>query len=156
LGYYGFYNLPAGGNHTITPQVIGTTGNSFAPAQRVFTNVTANLLDQNFAYSGTNQAPTVQFNSPTAGATFNMPTAIPINATATDADGNIMHLSVSASNGTFTSIIGQSNNGTFNASWQPNTPGNYTLTATARQRRQTNFGSNSNYGRSALTGSNHG
>ena len=139
LGYYGFYNLPSGGNHTITPEVVGTTGNSFTPASQTFTNVTANEIDVDFAYSSFNQAPTVQFNSPTAGATFNMPAAIPINATATDADGNIVHFTVSANNGTFNSTIGQSNNGTFSAPWQPNAPGNYTLTATARDNggRQT-------------------
>jgi hypothetical protein len=139
MGYYGFYSLQPGGNFTVTPQVIGTSGNTYSPASQSFSNLTANQLDVNFAYSSINQAPTVQFNTPTTGAIFNMPVAIPINATATDADGNIVHFTVSATRGNFTLTIGQTNTGTFNAPWQPNLPGIYTLTATARDNggRQT-------------------
>lgn len=129
FGYYGFYNLPIGGTYTVTPQPSAIT---FTPAAQTFTNLTTDLLDVDFTSSAANQAPTVQLNSPADGATFNMPAVIPISATATDADGSIVHLSVSASNGTFSSSIGQTNGSTYNAPWQPTIPGNYTLTAQAR------------------------
>jgi hypothetical protein len=129
LGYYGFYNLPIGGSYTVTPQPSAIT---FTPTAQTFTNLTTDLLDVDFTSSAANQAPTVQFNSPTDGATFNMPAVIPISATASDADGSIVHLSVSASNGSFSSTIGQTNGSTYNAPWQPAAPGNYTLTAQAR------------------------
>lgn len=135
-GYYVFNNLPSGGNYTVTPTRLNTV---FAPTSRTYANLTGDIVDADFDANVTNQPPSVQFNSPANGATFTMPTAIQIDATATDPDGQVVHLSVSASNGVFTTTIGQSNNGTFNAPWQPNTPGNYTLTATARDNggRQT-------------------
>jgi hypothetical protein len=130
FGSYGFFNLPAGGDYTITPQVVG--GMTFTPSSFSVTNATQDNLDVDFVTSGSNQAPTVQFNSPANGTTFTMPMAIPINVTATDADGNIAHLSVSAVDSQMSTTIGQSNNGTFNAPWQPTRPGSYTLWASAR------------------------
>jgi hypothetical protein len=130
FGAYVFTNLPSGGNYTVTPQPSGTL--TFTPASRNFTNLTQDILDVNFNSSAANQPPTVQFNSPANGATFNMPVVIPVSATATDADGQVVHLTVSAGNGNFTNTIGQSNNGNFSANWQPSLPGNYTLTAQAR------------------------
>lgn len=130
FGAYGFFNLPSGGDYTITPQPIGTL--TFTPELRSFTNVTNDIFDINFESSAPNQPPTVNINSPTAGSTFTMPAAIPVNVTATDADGTIVHLSVTAINETMSTNVGQVNNGNFNVLWQPNQPGNYTLWATAR------------------------
>jgi hypothetical protein len=130
FGAYGFFNLPAGGNYTITPQPVGTL--TYTPASQSFTNVTADIFDIDFVTSAPNQAPSVTINSPTAGSTFTMPAAIPVNVTATDPDGSVVHLTVSAVNQTMSTTVGQVNNGNFNVLWQPNSPGNYTLWATAR------------------------
>ena len=129
LGYYVFTNLPSGGNYTIA------STNSFyvfTPPTRTFTNLTSDVLDADFVTNTTNQPPTVRINSPANGATFTMPVNIPINATATDADGSIVHFSMVANNGNSAPTIGQSNNGTLNFPWQVNLPGTYTLTAIAR------------------------
>ena len=131
-GYFGAYvfgNLPSGGTYTITPQPSGTM--TFTPVSQTFTNLTTDLVDVDFTASAQNQAPIVQFNTPANGATFTMPASIPISASATDADGQVVHLTVSANNGTFTTTIGQSNNGTFAAPWTPTLPGTYVLTAQA-------------------------
>ena len=130
FGAYGFFNLPVGGNYTITPQ--GAGGITFTPASFSVTNATEDNLDVDFVASGTNQSPSVTINSPTDGAVYTMPAAIPVNVTATDPDGTIAHLTVSAVGNSQSVTIGQSNNGTFNAPWQPNRPGTYTLWAQAR------------------------
>ncbi len=131
FGAYGFFNLQPGGDYTITPQGAGT-GMTFTPPSFSVTNATQDNYDINFVSSGVNQAPMVQINSPANGAVYTMPAAIPVNVTATDADGQVVHLTVSAQNETQFFSIGQSNNGAFNAPWQPNQPGNYTIWATAR------------------------
>lgn len=128
-GSYGFFNMPAGGDYTITPE--GPTM-TFEPSSASFTNVTHDIFDINFVASAANQAPTVQINSPTNGAVFAMPAAIPINVTASDIDGQVVHLSMIAQNATMSVTIGQSNNGTLSFLWQPNVPGAYTLWAQAR------------------------
>jgi hypothetical protein len=129
FGAYGFFNLPVGGNYTITPEAPNTT---FTPPSATFTNVTADILDIDFTASATNQAPTVQINSPANGAVYSMPVAIPINVTSSDIDGQVVRLTIAAQSPTFVITIGESNSGTFNAPWQPNLPGNYTLWAIAR------------------------
>ncbi|HEX8370952.1 MAG TPA: Ig-like domain-containing protein [Pyrinomonadaceae bacterium] len=129
-GAYGFFNLPAGGNYTITPQGVGEL--TFLPASFSVTNATGDNLDIDFASTVPNQSPGVTINSPTNGAVFTMPAAIPVNVTATDPDGTIVHLTVSAVGNSQSTSIGQSNNGTFNAPWQPNRPGEYRLWAQAR------------------------
>ena len=130
FGAYGFFNLPVGGNYTITPEAPG--GVTFTPPSFSVTNATADNYDIDFVASAANQAPTVQINSPSDGATFTLPGAIPFNVTATDPDGQVVHLSVSAQNSSQSFSVGQSNNGTFNAPWQPIQPGSYTVRATAR------------------------
>jgi hypothetical protein len=137
FGAYVFNNLTPGGTYTITPQPTGTM--TFTPPSQTLANLTHDVVDIDFTSSAANQAPTVQFNSPANGASFNMPAVVPISVMATDADGQVVHLTVSASNGSFITTIGQSNNGTFSAPWQPTSPGNYTLTAQARDNggRQT-------------------
>lgn len=129
-GVYVFNNLPSGGTYTITPQPAGTM--TFTPVSQTVTNLTHDVLDLNFTSSAPNQAPIVQFNSPADGSVYTMPATVPINVTATDVDGQITHLSVSATNASMSTTIGQSNNGTFIANWQPSSPGDYTLTASAR------------------------
>ncbi|HEV7646421.1 MAG TPA: Ig-like domain-containing protein [Pyrinomonadaceae bacterium] len=129
FGAYGFFNLPAGGNYTITPQATGTM--TFTPPSASFTNVTADIFDIDFQSSASNQSPTVQINSPVDGAVYTMPASIPVNATATDADGNIVRLTLSAQSATRSITIGQALGGTFSLLWQPNEPGSYTIWANA-------------------------
>lgn len=123
------FNVPFGGDYTITPEGTNLT---FTPPSASFTNVTQNIYDIYFVASAPNQAPTVQINSPTDGAVFTMPAAIPINVTASDVDGQVVHLSMAAQSTTMFTTIGQSNNGTLSFLWQPNLPGPYTLWAEAR------------------------
>lgn len=123
------FNVPYGGDYTITPEGSNMT---FMPPSATFVNVTASIYDILFVASAANQAPTVQINSPANGAVYTMPAAIPINVTAADADGSVTHLSVMAQSSTMSTTIGQSNNGTLAFSWQPNLPGSYTLWADAR------------------------
>jgi hypothetical protein len=130
FGSYGFFNLPAGGNYTITPQVVGSM--TFTPASFSVNNATEDNLDVDFVSSASNTSPTVQINSPADGAVFTMPATIPVSATATDADGTITHLTLTAQTQFQSFSIGQSNTATFSAPWQPTAPGNYTIWATAR------------------------
>ncbi len=130
FGAYGFFNLISGGNYTITPEGVG--GMTFTPPSVTVLNATFDQFDIDFEASAANQPPSVQFNTPTNGGVFNMPAAIPVNVTTADADGQVVHLTVTAQSSTMSTTIGQSNNGTFNAPWQPTIPGNYTLWATAR------------------------
>lgn len=130
FGTYGFFNLPSGGNYTVTPQPTGTM--TFVPPSQTFTNMTVENLDVDFVSSDMNQFPSVTINAPTDGSTFNLPTPIPISAAATDVDGTIVHFRMTAVGNSFSTTIGESNNGTLNFNWTPNLPGAYTLHATAR------------------------
>ncbi len=130
FGAYGFFNLPAGGNYTITPVPTGTM--TFTPESQSFTNVVFDNLDVDFVSSAQNQFPTATINSPTDGSTYNLPAPIPISATASDVDGSIVHFRMTAVGNSFSTTIGESNNGTLNFNWTPNLPGAYTLRATAR------------------------
>lgn len=129
FGSYGFFNLPSGGNYTITPQASGAM--TFTPTSRSFTNVTTDDLDVDFVSSTFNTAPTVQISSPADGAVFTMPDAIRVMASASDADGTISRLTVTAVSPTRSYTLGQTLNGTFDAPWQPVEPGAYTIWATA-------------------------
>jgi hypothetical protein len=129
FGAYGFFNLPAGGDYTITPQ--GTNGVTFTPPSASFTNVTQDNLDVDFVSSASNQSPTVQITSPADGSVFTMPAVIQVSASAADADGTIARLTVSAQSPTRFYSIGQALGGSFSAPWQPVEPGNYTIWATA-------------------------
>ncbi len=122
------FNVPFGGDYTIAPEGLNLT---FTPPSATFTNVMQTIYDIDFVASAVNQAPTVQINSPADGAVFTMPAAIPINVTAADADGSVIHLSMSAQSATMATTIGQANNGTLSFLWQPNLPGAYTLWAQA-------------------------
>lgn len=129
FGAYGFFNLPAGGDYTITPVPAGST--VFTPESFSVTNATSDNTDIDFTASTSNQPPTVGFASPEDGSVFTIPSAIRVAANASDADGTVSHLTVTASDGTFTNTVGQANSGTLDVQWEPSTPGNYTLTATA-------------------------
>ena len=130
FGVYGFFNLPSGGNYTVTPQPTGTM--TFVPPSQIFTNMTVENLDVDFVSSDMNQFPSVTINSPTDGSTFNLPTPIPISASASDVDGTIVHFRMTAVGNSQSVTVGESNNGTLNFNWTPNLPGAYTLHATAR------------------------
>ncbi len=128
FGAYGFFNLPAGGDYTITPQGTAIT---FTPPFATFVNQMTNELDVDFQASAANQPPTVQIHSPADGAVFTMPEAITVNASANDVDGTIASLRLTAQGPTFSTTIGQSLGGTLEVLWQPTTPGAYTIWATA-------------------------
>ncbi len=123
------FAVPYGGDYTIAPEAANLT---FTPPSASFTNVTQTIYDINFTASAANQPPTVQINSPADGAVFSMPAAIPINVTASDPDGSIAHLQVTAQSSTMATTIGQANTGSLSFNWQPNLPGAYTLWAEAR------------------------
>jgi len=129
-GTYGFFNIPSGGNYTVTPVPAGTM--TFTPESQTFTNMTISNDDVDFVSSAPNEFPVVTFNSPADGSTFNLPAPIPISATATDADGSIVHFRITAVGNSFSTTVGEANNGTLNFNWTPNLPGSYTLYATAR------------------------
>ncbi|HEY0428884.1 MAG TPA: Ig-like domain-containing protein [Pyrinomonadaceae bacterium] len=130
FGAYGFFNLPAGGNYTITPQPAGDM--TFTPPTVTVNSATEDYLDIDFVASQPNQAPAVQINSPADGAVYTMPATIPFNVTASDTDGQIVHLTVTATSSSQSFNVGQSNSGTFNAPWQPSAPGDYTIWGQAR------------------------
>lgn len=129
FGAYGFFNLPIGGDYTITPE---GTGSPFTPESFSVTNATSDNLDVDFQASSFNQAPTVVINKPTDGATFTMPVTIQMQATATDSDGEITHFQMVASGNSRSTTIGEVNNGNFDIPWQPSAPGEYTIYAVAR------------------------
>ncbi|HUF03400.1 MAG TPA: Ig-like domain-containing protein [Aridibacter sp.] len=129
FGAYGFFNLPAGGDYTITPEGAGSI--TFTPSSFTVKNASVDNYDIDFVASGSNQPPSIQFTSPSDGGIFSIPDSIRVAANASDTDGTVTHLSVTASDGTFSNTVGQSNDGTLDVLWQPSTPGSYTLTATA-------------------------
>ena len=128
FGAYGFFNLAAGGDYTITPEAPNTT---FTPPSFSVTNATADNYDIDFQSSGFNQAPTVQINSPADGAVFTLPEAVPFNVTSSDFDGTVANLKLSAVGNSFSRTIAESNNGTINVNWQPTEPGAYQIFAVA-------------------------
>lgn len=128
FGAYGFFNIPIGGDYTITPEGSSYT---FTPASYSFVGHTQNELDLDFVADGVNQPPVVTITSPTDGAVFTMPAAIQVSANATDPDGTIVRLRLTAVSETMSYNIGQTLGGTFSALWQPNAPGNYTIWANA-------------------------
>jgi hypothetical protein len=130
FGSYGFFNLPSGVDYTITPEA--AAGTVFTPESFSVTNATADNYDIDFMASTVNQPPGVQIASPQDSGIYTMPEVIQVSANATDADGTVAHLNVTASNGRFLSAIGESNNGALSVPWQPSEPGNYTIYATAR------------------------
>lgn len=130
FGVYGFFNLPSGGNYTVTPQPAGTM--TFTPVSQSFTNMTIENVDVDFESSAMNEPPSVTINSPADGSTFNLPGPIPISATATDADGNVVHFRMTAVGNSLSQTIGETNNGNLSFNWSPTLPGTYTLFAVAR------------------------
>ena len=128
FGAYGFFNLTAGGDYTITPEAPNTT---FTPPSYSVTNATADNLDVDFQASNNNTPPTVSINSPADGAVFTMPEPIPFNVTSSDTNGTVSNLSLSATGNNSSRTISQSNNGTINVNWQPTEPGTYVIWATA-------------------------
>jgi hypothetical protein len=127
FGAYGFFNLTAGGNYTITPEAANLT---FTPPSFSVQNATANNLDVNFVTSGTNLPPTVQIISPQDGGVFVMPTAIQVTVAAED-DAQVSSLVVTAVGNSRSQTIATSNTGSVNVPWSPSAPGDYRIWATA-------------------------
>ena len=74
-----------------------------------------------------NTAPTVALTSPATGASFIAPATVTVTADAADSDGTIASVEFFV-NG---SSIGGSTAAPYAATWNPSTPGDYTLTAIA-------------------------
>lgn len=129
-GNFTFADYPGGQTYHFTPSP--ANGITYTPVSRSYTNVTNNISNIDFIASAPNQPPTLQFNSPTNGATYTMPAPIPLNVAASDPDNNIQNVRVIANNGSFSSTIVQTTNSTINTTWQPTQPGNYVLTAIVR------------------------
>ena len=66
------------------------------PPSVTILNAVADQFDIDFVASAANQAPLVQINSPTDGQVFSTSERDPFNVTATDADGQVIHLTVPA------------------------------------------------------------
>jgi hypothetical protein len=130
FGAYGFFNLTPGGDYTITPQ--GAGGMTFTPPSVTILNATTDRYDVNFVSSASNQPPSVTINSPTEGSVYVVGDAIPVNVAATDGDGQVVHLRVTAQNDHQSFLVGEANTGTFSAPWAPTQPGEYIMWATAR------------------------
>ncbi|MEZ5427134.1 MAG: Ig-like domain-containing protein [Pyrinomonadaceae bacterium] len=130
FGAYGFFNLPVGGDYTVTPE--GASGVTFTPPSFSVTGATADNIDIDFQASNINQPPNVVINSPSDGAIFTLPVTIQMSATATDPDGQVTHFSMTATGNNRSQTIGEVNNGNFDVPWQPSEPGQYTIFAVAR------------------------
>src|SRR6185436_16881456 len=74
-----------------------------------------------------NVPPTVSLTSPSAGASFQLPTTVSISASAADTDGSVSSVTFYA-NGL---SIGVDTSSPFALSWTPPADGDYTLTAMA-------------------------
>ncbi len=129
-GNFSFTNLPGGQTYYVTPMPANTI--TYTPTSRTYTNVLTNVAGIDFVGSAPNQAPSPQFIAPVNGATYSMSEPIPLHVLANDPDNNVTRLSVVANNGSSAPTIAQVNGGIINTLWQPNTPGNYTLTAIVR------------------------
>jgi hypothetical protein len=131
-GNFTFTNLPGGQTYYITPSPANTI--VFTPTSRTYNNVLSDITGIDFVGSEPNQSPSPQFVAPVDGGSYSMSQPIPLQVQANDPDNNVTHFSVVANNGTFAQTIAQVNTGTINTLWQPQSPGNYTLTAIVRDR----------------------
>ncbi len=82
--------------------------------------------------SGTsNQPPNVSITSPANGASYTAPASVTINATASDSDGSVAQVDFYAGS----QFISSDTSSPYSASWSGAGPGNYALTAVARDNQ---------------------
>lgn len=126
-GYYGFYNLPAGGDYTVTaPAAL-----QFTPPSVTINNLQANADDTDFVSATVNQAPVAALTSPVNGAVYTMPVDIPIGATAVDPDGSIVRVQIFAISPTRYYTLGDLRRAPYSFLWRVTEPGVYTVGVTA-------------------------
>jgi hypothetical protein len=126
-GYYGFGNLPVGGNYTVTAPAHYT----FTPPSYTYNNLRADEIDTNFSTTEFNRAPTVTLTSPADGATYTAPTDIPLSAEATDSDGNVVRVTFYARTGNRLLTLGSDTTSPYSFAWGVTTAGTYIVTAQA-------------------------
>jgi hypothetical protein len=128
-GYYGFFNLPSGGNYTVTPPPTYT----FTPTSYTFTNLTTDEIDTNFTTTQSNTAPSATMTSPAGGATFTMPTDIIVSATASDND-RVTSVAFRAmrEGDAQTVFIGTDTSPPYTIVWGVTAPGTYNIYAVAQ------------------------
>jgi hypothetical protein len=76
---------------------------------------------------GTNLPPTITWTSPTNNSLFIQPTALPLTASANDADGTVAHVDFFSG----TNLLGTATQLPYGFTWSNTPPGNYTLWARA-------------------------
>jgi hypothetical protein len=109
----------AAGTYTLKAVAFDAAGASTTSATRSITVSTA---------APGNQPPSVSLTSPAAGAMFTAPAAIPLSATASDADGTIARVDFYAGS----TLIGTDTSNPYGLSWNNVIAGTYSLTAVAR------------------------
>ncbi|MEO0733117.1 MAG: PKD domain-containing protein, partial [Bacteroidota bacterium] len=86
---------------------------------------------EDFCATGTSSCrpPTITLNSPVNDAYFLPNTSINVLATAADADGSLLSVTLDVDGSPL--VLTDNGNGTYTATWTPTSTGTYTLTATA-------------------------
>lgn len=126
-GSYGFYNLPAGGNYTVTaPATL-----PFTPPSQTFNGLLTDQEDIDFSTTAVNQPPTAAITSPSDGAVFTMPVEIPVSASAADSDGTIIRVRIFAQSATRYYGLAELVQAPYTFLWQVREPGEYALGVTA-------------------------
>lgn len=122
-GYYVFYNLPVGGNYTVTPPA----SYAFTPPSRTFNNLTADELDADFNTTAFNTSPTIALTSPVNNATFTAPSNVSLSATASDKDGTVTRVQFYVGN----ILVGTDSVAPYGFVWSASTAGTYRIVAIA-------------------------
>ena len=122
---------PIEGETRLPPEGKTITSTAFAKAQEVDSNQANNTaIENSTVLPDPNKAPTVKITSPTSGVLLVGPVSIPINATASDSDGNINKVDFYADgNLVGTGIVAGSNQ--YNIVWNDAPFGNHSLVAVA-------------------------
>ena len=98
-----------------------TSHRTSSAATATFTNVTVSNP------TSTNAPPSVSLTSPSAGATFTVPTNITMSATASDTDGTVSRVEFYAG----ASLVGTDTTSPYSTTWNDVPAGSYSLTAVA-------------------------
>jgi hypothetical protein len=121
--YSGIWSATAPGTYTLTARAFDNGG-----AGTVSEPVTVTVLP-----SPPNAPPTIAITSPPDGATFTAPATITVSADAADSDDGVGAVEFWV-NGTL--LIGTDSTAPYIAEWSTSTPGQYRLTAIARDTAQ--------------------
>jgi hypothetical protein len=85
-------------------------------------------------WGSVNELPTVAMTSPSSGASFEVGSPVPLDATATDVDGAVSHVDFYA-NGVLVGTDLSPASGVFSTTWTRSIAGTYTITAVASDDR---------------------